>query len=408
MTKNTSDNTKELPTGWEWKKLGEIVKTIDGDRGSNYPKQNDYLQEGYCLFLSTKNVREFGFKFDENVFISEEKDILLRSGRLEINDVIITTRGTLGNIAVFDETIKYKIVRINSGMLILRTNIQKLDKYFLANFFTSPLFKEQLYSKQTGSAQPQIPAGVLKEILIPLPPLKEQERIVQKLDTAFQSLDEAITLQKENIAHTQELKKAVLVEQISNLACEMKDILEGVTMSNKSVIPKNDETYNYVGLENIQKDTGQLVDFEPQIGSEIKSNKVFFKKGMVLYGKLRPYLNKVYVAEFDGIATTEILPFLCKSHLNPYFLAYYLRSDDFVNIVSECTQGSRMPRLRTEFWKNEAQIPLPPLPEQERIVAYLDTSFAKLDTLIVEQEARLAQLMELKKSVLQEAFEGKL
>ena len=89
-------------------------------------------------------------------------------------------------------------------------------------------------------------------------------------------------------------------------------------------------------------------------------------------------------------------------------MAYYLRSDDFVNIVSECTQGSRMPRLRTEFWKNEAQIPLPPLSEQEKIAAYLDASFVKLDALIMEQEERLAQLAELKKSILQEAFEGKL
>ena len=89
-------------------------------------------------------------------------------------------------------------------------------------------------------------------------------------------------------------------------------------------------------------------------------------------------------------------------------MAYYLRSDDFVNIVSECTQGSRMPRLRTEFWKNETQIPLPPLSEQERIAAYLDASFVKLDALIMEQEERLAQLAELKKSILQEAFEGKL
>ena len=98
----------------------------------------------------------------------------------------------------------------------------------------------------------------------------------------------------------------------------------------------------------------------------------------------KSHRKRVHVAEFDGIATTEILPFLCKGHLNPYFSAYYLRSDDFINIVSECTQGSRMLRLRTEFWKNEAQIPLPLLPEQERIVGYLDTSFAKLDALIVE------------------------
>ena len=229
--------------------------------------------------------------------------IAVEEGKARIYDentlLLIAIGGTIGKVAISRE-------KSSSNQQITGIKFKKnVNVDFSYYWFIT--IKNEIVNQASASTLPIINQSGIKNLPFVLPPLNEQERIVQKLDTAFQSLDEAITLQKENIAHTQELKKAVLVEQISNLSCEMKDILEGVTMSNKTVIPKNDETYNYVGLENIQRDTGQLVDFEPQIGSEIKSNKVFFKKGMVLYGKLRPYLNKVHVAEFDGIATTEIL-----------------------------------------------------------------------------------------------------
>lgn len=397
MTKNTSENTKELPKGWEWKKLGEVFIVKDGTH--NTPKY--ILDSGFPL-VTSKNLKDSGLDLKDVNFISKEDyDEINHRSKVDKGDLLFAMIDTIGNPTIINIEVNFAIKNVT---LFKRKTDNRID--FLRYFFLSPITKNRLNSEANGATQKFVGLGYLRSFEIPLPPLKEQERIVQKLDSAFQSLDEAITLQKQTIVHTQELKKAILVHQISNLDCEMKNILEGITMSNKTVIPKNDEIYNYVGLENIQRDTGQLVAFEPQIGSEIKSNKVFFKKGMVLYGKLRPYLNKVYVAEFDGIATTEILPFLCKDNLNPYFLAYYLRSDDFVNIVSECTQGSRMPRLRTEFWKSEAQIPLPPLPEQEKIVAYLDTSFAKLDALMVEQQARLAQLMALKRVFCKRLLRG--
>jgi type I restriction enzyme S subunit len=82
---------------WKELLLEEVFDTIDGDRGKNYPKKADYLTKGYCLFLSTKNVRPNGFLFDERIFISKEKHQILRAGKLERGDIVITTRGTLGN-----------------------------------------------------------------------------------------------------------------------------------------------------------------------------------------------------------------------------------------------------------------------------------------------------------------------
>ena len=96
------------------------VSILDGDRGKNYPHQDEISKEGYCLFLSANNVTKKGFNFNETSYISKEKDETLRGGKIQRNDIIITTRGTVGNIAYYDDLIPYENIRINSGMLIVR------------------------------------------------------------------------------------------------------------------------------------------------------------------------------------------------------------------------------------------------------------------------------------------------
>lgn len=138
-------------------------------------------------------------------------------------------------------------------------------------------------------------------------------------------------------------------------------------ISNKTLVPDDNQKYNYVGLENIEGNTGRLIDFCETQGKEIKSSKVEFKKGIVLYGKLRPYLNKVWFSEFDDVATTEILPFypIDNTRLNMIFVKYYFLSSSYLQRVMRNYSGSRIPRLTTAFLKSEeAYIPLPPLPIQ--------------------------------------------
>jgi len=86
---------------------------------------------GYCLFLNTGNVTKEGFSFANNQFITKEKDELLRKGKIQRGDLILTTRGTVGNIAYYTNHIKYENVRINSGMVILRVNKENVDASFL-------------------------------------------------------------------------------------------------------------------------------------------------------------------------------------------------------------------------------------------------------------------------------------
>ena len=111
--------------------IGQLADIIDGDRGKNYPKQNEFLNQGYCLFLNAGNVTSDGFSFEENVFVSEEKDNLLRKGKLQRGDIVYTTRGTVGNAAFYSATVPFDNIRINSGMVILRCHENIVDKKYL-------------------------------------------------------------------------------------------------------------------------------------------------------------------------------------------------------------------------------------------------------------------------------------
>ncbi|WP_111828041.1 restriction endonuclease subunit S [Acinetobacter colistiniresistens] len=177
----------ELP--WEEQKLKDCFECIDGDRGPNYPKKDDYLTDGHCLFLSTKNVREFGFDFKELVFISKEKDLQLRKGKMERGDIVITTRGTLGYVASYDESVSYDEIRINSGMLILRKKNKEFVNDFFKIFIASPVFQRQINLQQTGSAQPQLPAGILKDFDLVFPSVEEQMKIVSRVQDIFTRID---------------------------------------------------------------------------------------------------------------------------------------------------------------------------------------------------------------------------
>lgn len=163
---------------------------IDGDRGVNYPKKEDFSSDGYCVFLNTKNVRSDGFNFNEVEFITREKDEALRKGRLRRGDVVLTTRGTIGNTGYYDNSILFHAMRINSGMLIFRPNENELSGNYLFLFFQSQNFKEQRDAIISGAAQPQLPIRSLNEARLPVPDLETQQAIVAEIE-AEQALVDA-------------------------------------------------------------------------------------------------------------------------------------------------------------------------------------------------------------------------
>ena len=180
--------------------FSEYAEIIDGDRGKNYPKSEDFSDDGYCLFLSAKNVTKNGFIFENNQFISKEKDETLRKGKLNRGDIVITTRGTIGNIAYFDDSIPYKNIRINSGMVIIRNKDLEFNQRFFLEAFRNKI-DEIIATQVTGAAQPQLPIHIMSKITLPYPDLALQN----KFSSFVQQIDKAKSIAKQQLADLQEL-----------------------------------------------------------------------------------------------------------------------------------------------------------------------------------------------------------
>ena len=189
---------------------------MDGDRGKNYPKKSDFLDKGYCLFLNTKNVRPDGFEFEQTIFITKQKDEALRKGKLERGDVIMTTRGTIGNIGIYDATVPYDVIRINSGMLIFRTNKDLLLPEYLFELLRSDFIKSQIEKNVSGAAQPQLPIKTLVNLRLPVPnSLSEQRKIVKEVRLFNSETKKLNKIYQQKLTSLAELKKSILHQAFS-------------------------------------------------------------------------------------------------------------------------------------------------------------------------------------------------
>lgn len=197
-------NNHTVPTA-----LGDLVDFIDGDRGKNYPTFDEFTSTGYCLFLNASNVTSTGFNFDNCMFVSEEKDKLMNKGHLSPYDIVLTSRGTLGNVALYDKHIKYENVRINSGMLIIRPKTKRLSPYFIYALLKSSYMKAAIERFKSGSAQPQLPIKDLQKITFEIP---ESDTVLVALDRKFLAVEESISINNNEIGNLKELSNVLLAE----------------------------------------------------------------------------------------------------------------------------------------------------------------------------------------------------
>lgn len=167
-----------LPEGWSYVRFGKAIDIIDGDRGVNYPKQEEFYPEGGCLFLNAGNVTSKGFDFTACAYISKEKDDILRKGKLQHGDVLITTRGTVGNVAFYNETMTFSEMRINSGMVILR-NLGVVSPEYIYTALRHEYLQKSMALYASGSAQPQLPIKDMKRMKIIKADAKTMDRFTE-------------------------------------------------------------------------------------------------------------------------------------------------------------------------------------------------------------------------------------
>ncbi|ULO00742.1 type I restriction/modification system, specificity subunit [Campylobacter sp. RM5004] len=339
---------------WKKCKLGDApLEFIDGDRGKNYPKQNEFHSNEYCLFLSTKNVRENGFDFSECQFITKEKDEILKKGKLKINDLVLTTRGTIGNLALYKENISYKNIRINSGMLIIRPNNEELDSRYAFYLFKN--LKDEFDNFVSGSAQPQLPIRDLKEVEITLPPLEEQRQIAAILS----SIDDKIELLHEQNKTLEELAQTLFRHYFienPNPSWQEKPLSDfGNIICGKTPSKKVNEYYNGdIPFIKIPDMHGNIFVFKTneylsELGSQTQINKLIPKKSICV--SCIATVGVVSMNAFESYTNQQINSIVPKKEHYRYFLYLYMKHL-YDYLQSMASGGTATANLNTRDFSN--------------------------------------------------------
>jgi type I restriction enzyme S subunit len=192
---------------WVEHEFSDYVQVIDGDRGVNYPKAEEYSSVGHCIFLNAKNVTKKGFVFNEVQYITKEKDEDLRKGKLNRFDIVLTTRGSLGQFAFYDDNVPFDNIRINSGMVILRVANRAIESEYLYCFCQSNKIKKTIESQAFGNAVQQLTVAVVNNLPVQFPKNKNEQ---QKIASCFSVLDKLINAQVDMIEQLQFHKKGLM------------------------------------------------------------------------------------------------------------------------------------------------------------------------------------------------------
>lgn len=258
------------------------------------------------------------------------------------------------------------------------------------------------------------------QYFVPLPPLDEQQRIVERIESLFAKLDEA----KENLQNVLdgfETRKAAILHKAftGELTANWRK-QHGVSMDSweekalgkivKNIKDKYEPTLNnkkcvkYIGLEHIEKNNG-IIGFGSS--DDVKSLKTIFELGDILYGKLRPYLNKHDIAKFSGICSTDILVYRAEDFNTAKFINYFMNTEKFIFYTVSNSKGINLPRI-SEKEVSGILVNVPTLSEQSEIVRIIDDLLAKEQQAKELAENAITKIDIIKKSILARAFRGEL
>ncbi|MCY4341339.1 MAG: restriction endonuclease subunit S [Gammaproteobacteria bacterium] len=261
---------------------------------------------------------------------------------------------------------------------VLRPGERALGEY-IYHFVRQPGFREEAKRNFTGTAgQQRVPKQFMQNASIPLPSLDEQRRIVAILNRAAK----IERLKKQAQEQLREFIPALFVKMFGDPAKNpmewpMQALGDLCEMDRNTIKPSDlgASELRFVGVENVDAGAGTLnFGTNSRVGGQ-KSTAFRFDQRHVLYGKLRPYLNKVATPDFDGKCSTELIPFLPRDGVNRDFLAALLRRKETVAYAMKSVTGSRMPRTDMNSLL-AMRIPVPPLAAQQQFAKIVETAQA--------------------------------
>jgi len=283
------------------------------------------------------------------------------------------------------------------------------DKSILDNNYllqSLKYLKPKIERKAHGSGQPNISAKAIEDFEILLPPLPDQLHIANLLSKA----ENLIAQRKESIRLLDEFLKSTFLEMFGDPVRNEKGWNIGkfkdlAILDRKQVLPSDFTKEDfYIGLEDIEKETGNIIKISSENAEDLKSSKFRFTSNHILYAKLRPYLNKVALPYQSGICSTDIFPVLpLERKSNKFFICYLMRSKPFVTEMHSKSSGANLPRASASVIENFKTYQ-PPIELQTQFARIIE----KTESLKTQYQRSLQELENLYGSLSQKAFKGEL
>lgn len=412
----------KIPEHWKIDRIKDCTLAVVGGDWGNDPESDSEGEK--MVVLRVSDLKDIYFSFD-NLTYRKIKDSSADSRLVTENTLLIEKSGggekqIVGRVG-YPKDINFRAICSNfmAKIELHRTANPRFMNYLFA-FLYDRNVNFQFVQQTTGIQNLNV--GYYLTTKMALPPIPEQEAIAAYLDQTCNRIDRIIELKEKQIRkiilqrknRINEVIRFGLTKGISQTTSldylpEIKkgwrlDRFKDVALQRTEKTDQKSEQQDYLELEDISQGTGRILNKRNTL--EVASKVTKFYKGDVLFGKLRPYLEKYSLVDFDGKCTGEILAFE-PIRINGKFLMYVLGSNWFISLCNSMSYGAKMPRVNWNTQLSKVYIPLPDHSEQNEIVKYLDELSDKTFKISSKLKAQIRTLKSYRKSLIHECVTGK-
>lgn len=415
----------KIPNNWCWVRLGNITQIKGGKR---IPKGTSLLKEntGY-KYIRVTDMKNGTVLNDDIHYISKDIYNKISNYTISKNDIYITCAGTIGRVGIIPVEFDGANLTENADKII----IKHINKNLLVKVLSSCIVQKQIQEVITTGCQPKLAIKKIEQLKIPLPPINEQQRIVERIESLFVKLDRAKELIENTLAQFEQNKMAILHKAFTGELTakwrkenniDLSSWENGILMDFCKINPKkintkefdDDMIVSFIPMPCVSDIWGKIIKKELRKLGEVKKGYTNFCEGDVLFAKITPCMENGKSAIVDklendiGFGSTEFYVLRCdENKLNNKYLHYFVRQKTFRDEAKgEMTGAVGQQRVPKTFLENY-KMKVPTIEEQQEIVNILDNLLAKYNK-IKNLEQQLEKIELLKKAILAKAFRGEL
>jgi type I restriction enzyme S subunit len=406
----------QLPTGWLYESINSIVvggMIADGD----WVESKDQDSNGQVRLTQLADVGDGEFRSRSDRWMNDEQASRLNVNYLRPGDLLMARMpDPLGRTCMVPENIGRAVTVVD--VAIIRIARKDVNPKFVMWLLNSPGIRQQIEMLASGTTRRRITRKNLGTIDLPMPPIDEQHKIVELLEDHLSRLDAALADVKQAKLKAFQFRRSLLQaafngylsDELFTIGSEIPPSWRKISLGNvleprkQKDIPSSYPNLPYIGMEHVARDVGLIHSFGSSANYRSAAPRVY--EGDVLYGRLRPYLNKVAISPCEAFASGEFIVLSPNEKISGKFLQLRLLSQDFVEFAGTLDTGDR-PRVSWEQI-SRFELALPPIDEQMKMMSSLEDHLSRLDASVSLADAMEKQSNGLRRSLLQAAFTGQL